>query len=81
MSAAILDTAIVDRGRNVVSCSKDGTAKLWDVGQQRCLGTFTDIGGNVNCCSLGVIDSAITLEQPRTQPSNETSIVIMYHIY
>jgi len=28
----ITDTAIVARGRNVLSCAKDGTLRLWDVG-------------------------------------------------
>ncbi|KAK3097247.1 hypothetical protein FSP39_008035, partial [Pinctada imbricata] len=73
-TAAILDTAVVDRGRNVVSCSKDGTAKLWDVGQQQCLSTFTEIGGNVNCCSLGSIEGAISLEEPRG-PVNEREVM------
>jgi len=27
-----MDTAIVARGRNVLSCAKDGTVRLWDVG-------------------------------------------------
>ncbi|KAG8946647.1 hypothetical protein FRC04_011541 [Tulasnella sp. 424] len=31
-SRAVTDTAIVERGRNVVSCAKDGTVRLWDVG-------------------------------------------------
>ncbi|KAG8931219.1 hypothetical protein FRC01_001669 [Tulasnella sp. 417] len=31
-SRGVTDTAIVDRGRNVVSCAKDGTVRLWDVG-------------------------------------------------
>ncbi|KLO13392.1 WD40 repeat-like protein [Schizopora paradoxa] len=30
-SRAITDTAIVSRGRNVLSCAKDGTIRLWDV--------------------------------------------------
>ncbi|KAG9050658.1 hypothetical protein FS837_003385 [Tulasnella sp. UAMH 9824] len=31
-SRGVTDTAIVERGRNVVSCAKDGTVRLWDVG-------------------------------------------------
>lgn len=31
-SRVITDTAIVSRGRNVLSCAKDGTVRLWDVG-------------------------------------------------
>jgi proteasomal ATPase-associated factor 1 len=31
-TAAVTGVAIVDRGRNVLSASKDGTVRLWDVG-------------------------------------------------
>ncbi|KIO29913.1 hypothetical protein M407DRAFT_161144 [Tulasnella calospora MUT 4182] len=31
-SRGVTDAAIVERGRNVVSCAKDGTVRLWDVG-------------------------------------------------
>ena len=31
-TAAVTGTAVVDRGRNVLSASKDGTIRLWDVG-------------------------------------------------
>lgn len=66
----ILDTAIVERGRNVVSCGRDGTARLWDVGEQTCLGVFSDSGGMVNCCDLGVpSESCGSLEQHLSPPS------------
>ena len=57
----MLDSAIVDRGRNIVTTSRDGTAKLWDVGQQTCLATFEEIGGDVNCCSLDFPENSIQL--------------------
>lgn len=31
-SRSVTDTAILERGKNVVSCAKDGTVRLWDVG-------------------------------------------------
>ena len=31
-SRSVTDTAIVEQGKNVVSCAKDGTVRLWDVG-------------------------------------------------
>jgi len=40
-----LGTAIIDRGRNIISCSRDGTARLWDVSQQNCITDFK--GGNL----------------------------------
>ncbi|XP_059152366.1 proteasomal ATPase-associated factor 1-like [Physella acuta] len=69
--AAILDTQIVERGRNVITTSRDGTAKLWDVGQQACLDTFTDIGGDVNCCSLDIPENSINLGERVSQSDRE----------
>jgi len=31
-SRAVTDSAIISRGKNVLSCAKDGTIRLWDVG-------------------------------------------------
>ena len=60
----ITDTDIVERGRNIVSVSKDGTAKLWDVGKKTCVTTIEELGGEVNGCSLGPTDSSINLGIP-----------------
>jgi len=59
--AAVLDTAVVDRGRNIVSVSRDGSACLWDVGKQKTLMSLQDIGGQINCCSIGVTENSIDL--------------------
>ena len=68
--AAILDTAIVDVGRNVVTCSRDGTARLWDVGRQAELYAWSDLGGEVNCCEIAVTDSCVHLGTADTAPRN-----------
>lgn len=65
----ILDTAIVDRGRNVLSCSRDGTARLWDCGQSSCLGTIADCGSPVNGIAVGSADSSLNLGSPESPPS------------
>lgn len=50
----------IDRGRNVVSSSKDGTCRLWDCGTGKCLVKFSpDGGGQVN--SLAVVASSAQL--------------------
>lgn len=65
----IQDTSIVERGRNIVSCSRDGTAKLWDCGTKQCLGTFSECGGIVNSCAVGAVSGAVELGQPESTPS------------
>jgi proteasomal ATPase-associated factor 1 len=37
--SGVTDTAILGVGRNVLSCSKDGTIRLWDVGEARKIGS------------------------------------------
>lgn len=64
--AGISSTAIVERGRNVVSTSRDGTARLWDVGQQSIITTFDELGGAVNCCALGMAHRDLDLGVPFT---------------
>ena len=67
--AAILDCCIVGRGRNVVTCSRDGTARLWDVGQQAELFAWDELGGEVNCCALAAADNSVALGRPDRAPS------------
>ena len=64
----ITSTSIVDRGRNVLSASRDGTARLWDVGTQQCLATYAPEAGVVNQCCQGVVHEAIGLGQPEEAP-------------
>ncbi|NXO69828.1 PAAF1 factor, partial [Phainopepla nitens] len=67
--AGILDTAVVDRGRNVLSCSRDGTARLWDCGKSACLGVIADCGSPVNGIAAGAADSSLHLGTPEKPPS------------
>ena len=67
----ITDTAIVDKGRNVVSVSKDGTAKLWDVGNETCITTIEELGGQVNGCSLAPVDASFNLGVPDSSASKK----------
>ena len=72
--------AIVDRGRNIVSTSRDGTAKLWDVGQQTSITTFDELGGSANYCYLGIPNASFDLGQPDIPPSKYyfVSVFISY---
>lgn len=71
--AGILDTAIVDRGRNVLSCSRDGTARLWDCGKSSCLGVIADCGSPINGIAVGAADDSVNLGTPEKAPSKEHS--------
>ncbi|XP_023238754.1 proteasomal ATPase-associated factor 1-like [Centruroides sculpturatus] len=65
--AAITDTAIVDRGRNVISVSKDGTASLWDCGKSAHLDYIARFDNAINGCDI----SSVNVDQghPDKQPS------------
>ena len=39
-AGGILGLSIIERGRNVLSCARDGVVKLWDVATQTCAQTF-----------------------------------------
>lgn len=75
-NAGIMDTAIVEKGRNIVSVSRDGTAKLWDCGQSQCLTTFEDTGGSINACAVGAVSQDISLGNSSLEHS-EKSIICM----
>lgn len=50
----VTDTAIVSKGRNVLSSSKDGTIRLWDVSSGKSIKTLGSMGwAGVNAISLG----------------------------
>ncbi len=71
----VTDTAVVERGRNIVSVARDGTAKLWDVGQKTCLATMTELGGVINGCALGPATSSLALGTPE-EPTSKFRIQI-----
>ena len=49
--AGVLSQCIIDRGRNVVSASRDGSVKLWEISSQQCVRTFELAAGAVNDCA------------------------------
>lgn len=71
MSSAVQDTAIVDKGKNVVSVSKDGTARLWHCGAATCIAILCQHDAALNCCCIGrITDGQLDLSQPQ-QPVGE----------
>ena len=50
-----MDVDFVDRGRNIISCSRDGSILLWECGSGACISTVADGGSSfdsVNCCQI-----------------------------
>ena len=59
--AGVTDTCIVDRGKNIISSSRDGTVRLWSCAKQLCIHSFDLEGQEVNCCRLNTINQYIDL--------------------
>jgi len=57
----------VERGRNIVSASRDGTARLWDCGKSTCLAKYA-ADSVINGCSLHTPPASIDLLQPDHVP-------------
>lgn len=73
----INDFQIIDKGRNIVSASRDGSCKLFDIGESRCLATVSQFNCIINCISLSDLsDNAIKeLELPeRSEALNEREV-------
>ncbi|KAF9297284.1 hypothetical protein BGZ74_009940 [Mortierella antarctica] len=63
----ISDTAIIDRGRNVVSSSNDGTVKLWEVGMLFYMNlnmTLASHGDRINAIDVGTWETPLESKIP-----------------
>jgi len=70
----VTDVGMVERGRNIVSVSRDGTARLWDCGTQKCLGIWEDVeSGHLNACSVGKPADSVELGLYTAQPVEHES--------
>ncbi|CAK8685706.1 unnamed protein product [Clavelina lepadiformis] len=58
-NASISCTEVVDRGRNIISCSNDGTARLWECGSATCISCITKHNSKINASSLTTVSSAL----------------------
>ncbi|KAG0272762.1 Proteasomal ATPase-associated factor 1 [Linnemannia exigua] len=56
---AISDTAIIDRGRNVISSSNDGTVKLWEVASGETIRTLAQHEERMNAIALDTWESTV----------------------
>ncbi|KAF8778642.1 Proteasomal ATPase-associated factor 1 like protein [Argiope bruennichi] len=68
---AVTDAAVVDRGKNIVSVSKDGSARLWDCGSGSCLHVLSKENGNINCCAISPVDIDVGVPE---NPPNEKEV-------
>lgn len=50
---AIFNACIVSRGKNILSCSRDGSVKLWETASGSLLHTWSPGAGSVNTIAIG----------------------------
>ena len=55
----ILDIDFVERGRNIVSCSRDGSVCLWECGSGSCIDTIVDERSEVNSCHITKVNKEL----------------------
>lgn len=65
--AGVLSQCIIDRGRNVVSASRDGSVKVWEVSSQQCVRTFELGAGAVHDCATALYASSAAGENTQAQ--------------
>lgn len=64
------DACPVEKGKNVVSVSRDGQCKLYDVGEAKCLSTFAKYDTIVNACAIQNL-SSVTFAKLDISSQNE----------
>lgn len=69
-ASGISDLAMVEKGRNVVSVSRDGSCKLWDVGESKCLSTVCKIDSFINCCCIQSVNNLKSHEDDSCSDGN-----------
>lgn len=47
---------------------RDGTAKLWNCGQGKCIATLLTVESVINCCALTSVTDVISLPPPEENP-------------
>ena len=68
----ISDLCVVDKGRNIVSVSRDGSCKLWDVGESKCLDTVAKFDHVINGCSIQSVNDSENLPSSETPQSKKS---------
>ncbi len=65
--SGVMDVCIVDKGRNIVTACRDGTCRLWDLGQSKCLALFGQFDCIINACDI----EALSEEKLKTLPMSD----------
>ncbi|KAF9652621.1 WD40 repeat-like protein [Thelephora ganbajun] len=79
----VTDTAIVSKGRNVLSSAKDGTIRLWDVSSGRSIKTLSSARwAGINAISLGESGNSVFVQphpdgedHPTVSPSQASTFI------
>jgi len=51
---AVTDTAVIERGKHIISSSKDGVIKIWNCGSSRCTGSIETNQTLNSCCIVNL---------------------------
>lgn len=60
---------------------RDGSAKLWDVGESKCLGNVVQAQGPINCCALAETSDEITVENEREVTDAFHSLFLIHKFF
>lgn len=75
-SAAVNDSAVIERGKHILTASNDGTVKLWNIGESRCLKTWrvgSSSGKRVTKVIVMDADPNANASETITSPSTTTT--------
>jgi len=70
-TGGVTDTAIIGRGKLVISVSRDGTARLWRLADSTCLAVLGDFGQVLTSCCLLPFSSPLLGLLGEQQPEKE----------
>ncbi|CAK1602268.1 unnamed protein product [Parnassius mnemosyne] len=73
---SVCDISIIDRGRNVITVSKDGSAKLWDVGESRNIANILEGHGPINCCTITSTSDTVMVADDREIGTGNKLLVV-----
>jgi len=70
-TGGVMDTAIISKGKLVISVGRDGTARLWRLADSTCLAVLGDFGQVLSSCNLLPSSSSLMSLLGEQQPDGQ----------